>query len=527
MSTSGTSDVYTQGDIVLQHPVEASTTFLFVILISAVLEFCIDSAADVDNKYFRVMFQAVNQEVMIVGLLVLSCSFAQTVYSWPDRWILIFQWAMMVLFFMAIFFVSLVMFVLGAVNFTSKRWLLFEVEKMDSGESLSGREAQYKLAFIRFQSALQAFGYDSSMGIRFSEYLAKLMRRNIVSLTDLTWVCWVCLATLVILNTLRSEATRQLSQIGDENLEDEQTDGQRVLQYLSFILVIGYGVLLLFLIIHHTLSRRLDNFLSKQKRPDNEQAMTAMSSHDHGGEQGLITRDDLEDSTAHLFRRSREATMELLQVIILSLEWFTATFFLSFSNEIVTYLGWYAAAPLFLLAALPAIIFSVMLPWTLTVITLLSSLGTNLDEDSVRYLIIKAGVPEAAWPPHMREALRRARDEERGGASAVPDNNSDNRTLISAMNNASFANFSFAGGLSFVGPPAAQAAATQTRSGGVGGARSNASATDYRQEERDRDSSSSPSRPLPRGIGAAYPSQRDISAQRGVPPTRTDAYMNL
>lgn len=516
----GTQDVYTQGDIVLQFPVQASTTFLFVILISAVLEFGIDTAADVQNKYFRVMFDAINQEVMIVGLLVLACAFAQTVYDWPSRWVLIFQWAMMVLFFMAIFFVCLVSYVLAAVNFTTKRWLLFEIERMDSGQELSGRELQYKLAFNRFQNALQAFGYDASMGIRFSEYLAKLMRRNIVALTDLTWVCWVCLATLVILNTLRSEGTRRLSQLGDENLENAQTANQRVVQYLSFIVVIGYGILATFLTMHFLLSRRLNEFLNSNRAGGD--GPNGANARPHGGaEQGLLTRDDLEDSKAHLFRRSREATTEMLQVVILALEWYTATFFLSFSNEIVTNLGWGIAVPLFIAAALPAIVFSVVIPWTLTIITLLSSLGTNLDEDSVRYLILKHGVPEAEWPPHMREALRKARTNDDAASTAAALSVSIAGPAMDPSlylaGNASFSaspgrNFSFTAN-SFAALPANQS--------GVGAARTVVDGSEAA-------SSRGPSRPLPRGLDLASRRREQHQTHRTRDTARhTDAFLSL
>jgi hypothetical protein len=398
-NVAGTTAVYTQGDIILQYPVEATTTFLFVILISAILEFGIDYAADVDNKYFQVMFEALNQEIMIVGVMILAMSFTQTLYDFPARWVLIFQWSMMCLFFMVLFFVLLIIGVLGAVTKSTKWWLKFETEKMDSGGQLSARELQYKLAFNKFQAALTAFGYDASQGIRFSEYLSKLQRRNIVSLTDLTWVCWVCLATLVILNTLRAEGTRQVSQIGDENIEDDMTKNQRLLNYMSFIVFIGYGTLLLYFVIHRTLNKRLDKFLRPKSHRQNEGERPLM------GEEGGAA-DELEDPKSLLFRRSREATMEVLQVIILAIEWYTSVFFLSFSNEIVKFLGVGVAIPLFLFALLPAVIFVFFLPWTLGVITMLSSLGNNLDDDIVRHLVIKQGIPESEWPEHMRNAKR-------------------------------------------------------------------------------------------------------------------------
>lgn len=423
--SSAAAAVYTSGDLILENPVEATTIFLFVILVSAMLEFGIDSADNIQNKYFKVMFNALNQEIMIVGVLVLSLTFAETVYDWPSRWILLFKWSMMCLFLMAIIFVTLIMSLLLCVRFTDRTWTKFEAEKMDSGEPLGARETQYKDAFNKFQFSLRAFGYDASMGIQFSQYISKLQRRNVVALTDLTWVSWVCLGTLVILNALRAEATRRISEFGDENIEDEMSDQQRALNYISFILIVGYGTLVVFMIIYFKLTRRLNKFL-KTKRGGGDGVGAAGG----GGAGGLETalqasQDLLDDSKAYLFRRSTEATLEIVQVIILFLEWYIATFFLSYAYQITANLGG-IAVPLFIFALLPAMVVIGLLPWLLMVITMLSALGNNLDEATVMYLVRKSGIPEEEWPPQMRPGNKRAMSENNDDDDVV------SRTVVSS-----------------------------------------------------------------------------------------------
>jgi hypothetical protein len=130
----------------------------------------------------------------------------------------------------------------------------------------------------------------------------------------------------------------------------------------------------------------------------------------------LINRDNLEDPRSLLFRRSREATMEVIQVLIVYLEWYTATFFVSFSGDIVSRFG-VSGIPFFIGAFIPVVGVVVMLPWLLQMVTMLSSLGNNLHEEVVRHLIIKAGVPEQDWPAPMREAIEREREKERERAS--------------------------------------------------------------------------------------------------------------
>eukprot|EP00744_Colponema_vietnamica_P019122 GILI01027041.1.p1 GENE.GILI01027041.1~~GILI01027041.1.p1 ORF type:complete len:306 (-),score=41.76 GILI01027041.1:66-941(-) len=240
------------------------------------------------------------------------------------------------------------------------------------------------------------------MGIKYSTYLSKLMRKNVVSLTDLTWVSWLCLATFVVLNALRTEAFRRLSEYRDENLDDDYTIGQRLILYLSFIVIIGYGVLVLFLIMHKILSNRLTQFL----------AMTENSSG--GGAGGIQARlldggaraaDSLDDSRAYLFRRSLEVTLEMLQILLLALLWYVSTFVLSFSYPIVNSMPDYAA-PIIVAAILPVVIVMILMPWTLMLITILGSLGNNLDENTIQTQIRKANVPIDELPEKMREALR-------------------------------------------------------------------------------------------------------------------------
>ena len=429
-----TTDIslYSEGDIVLQYPIEASTTFLFVILLAAILEFCIDYAAGVENKYFRVMFDAINQEVMIVGVLVLMLNFAQSITAWPTRWVSFFQWAMMCLFFMVLFFVGIVTFVLVFITSMKRSWLHFEQNEMDADpETHSTRQRQYQKALLKFQAALLASGYDPTLkGMVFSEYLGKVVRRNVVAMTDLSWVSWVCLATLVILNTLRAEATRRLSSLNDENIEDALNLSQRVAHYLSFVFFIGYIMLLVFVILYYRMHSSLNEFLdAKPKRSGEDIGGADMAAPEGGGAAGvqmLNTKDMLEDPRAKLFRRSREATMEVVQILVLCFEWYTSFFFLSFSNEAITNLGVGGAVGVFITALIPVIVMCALLPWFLTMISLLSCLGTSLDEGTVQHLIIAAGVPEDEWPLPMRAAqlAKRGEDDEEDDASGGDDHSS-------------------------------------------------------------------------------------------------------
>ena len=118
--------------------------------------------------------------------------------------------------------------------------------------------------------------------------------------------------------------------------------------------------------------------------------------------------------------------MEVVQILVLCFEWYTSFFFLSFSNEAITNLGVGGAVGVFITALIPVIVMCALLPWFLTMISLLSCLGTSLDEGTVQHLIIAAGVPEDEWPLPMRAAqlAKRGEDDEEDDASGGDDHSS-------------------------------------------------------------------------------------------------------
>lgn len=401
------NSVYAAGDLVRANPIESSVIFLCVVVASAFLEFALDRASNIKAKYFQVMFSTVNQEVMIVGVLVLVLMFAENLYDWPNRWVLIFKWSMMCLFFMVISFILLILLILFVVQRSDSSWSTFETERMDAeSEKFSDREMKYKASFFRFLGALKVYGYNANMGIRYSTYLSKLMRKNVVALTDLTWVSWVCLATVVVLNALRTEAFRRLSEHNDENLDDDHTTNQRLLLYLSFVGIVGYGILALFIIMYKMLSYRLTQFLAMTESSTGASSLQQRLL-DNGSSSARATNavDNLDDSRAFLFRRSLEVTLEMLQILLLALLWYISTFVLSFSYPIVNSLRDYAA-PIIIAAVMPIVIVMFLMPWTLMLITILGSLGNNLDENTIQTQIRKAEVPIEELPEKMREALR-------------------------------------------------------------------------------------------------------------------------
>ena len=396
--------VYASGDLVLEKPVETTTIFLSVFLIAAILEFLIDTAAGIRNKYFRVIFNLINQEVMIIGVLVLTLVFTQTVKTWDPLYVFLFKWAMMTLFLMVMFFCSIVLMLIGFTKRLASTWSEFESERMDSATNLSGSEMAYKNGFLKFTQCMSAYGYSASLGVRFSDYLTKMIRRYMVKLTSLSWTAWICLAAIVMLNAIRCEITLVISQSGDENALSGLTHDQKLANYLSFILLQGYLVLGLFIAFFYSLTTRLQNFLNGTRSV----YVGPQQGAGRGGfEQPLISTantagfDTLDDPRVYLFRRSIDSTLELLQIVLIALEWYTATFCVSYAVPIFNNFDIPIIVVLYVVAAGPLMVIP-FLPRTLTMISMMASLGTSLDERAVQYFIRKAKIPEDELPAKMR-----------------------------------------------------------------------------------------------------------------------------
>lgn len=412
-TTFNSSNIYSGGDVVLQVPYQETYTTIGVLLVAALVEFAIDTASSAHNKYFRVMFKAIVQQVMIVGSLILALLFTQTVYDWPGLWVYMFKWSMMCLFLMIVLFIIEVLVLLWIAKRSASSWEEFESSTMDTqGVSLSLWQQQYRKSSYKFLDALKAYGYKATNGVRYSQYLSKMVRRNIFSMTEVKWVSWVCLATVAVLNGLRAEAFMKMALIGDENVADDLTDWQRFLNYISFVVLVGYVAMGFFIGVVVLLTKRLNLFLESEGSSQSHVAVVASTKRSlqgaHEGPQNEATGatlDTLDDPRSYLFRHSLDATLELVQLTMLVTQWYVSTFALGFVYQCIFRVDIAYGAPLLVAGFVPFIVPMLLSPRLLFVVTVLGSLGTNLDEYAVQYLIKAAKIPEAEWPEKMRRRL--------------------------------------------------------------------------------------------------------------------------
>ena len=370
------NSVYTSGDVILEHPIESSTIMLFVIGVSASLEYLLDTAGEVENKYFRVMFEALSEEITVVGLLSLILSFSESILAdLPPRWLDIFNWAHMCLFFMAICLILIVGVLLVTVVSHGKKWMDFEVTRIHQAKGrknyFKGKENQFYNAHCKFFECVTIAGYteEQKEKILFSDYLLKAERACLVELTDLSWRSWMALTTMIIINALRTKfiPIKVYNELGEFSLEQNE----RLINFSTYVGFCGFLPLIGFLMINHRLNLRLEQYLAydplqKGAAPTNLR--------------------ELYDPKAFLFWQSTEGTLTVLQIFIMFFEWYISVFCLSMLYEAMTKFDVFYRL-LIILAFMPLVVFMYMMPWMLTVVALLSHLGSSLDKEIIEKIL--------------------------------------------------------------------------------------------------------------------------------------------
>jgi len=380
----GFSQVFTAGDIVLENPVESCFIFIFVIILTASLEYFLQICNHVDNKYFHIIFQAFSEEVMIVAVLALLLDFMGSTIAevTNERFYTYFKWAHMCLFFMAVMFSGVIAGLIFAVQFRTKDWKVFEETRQNTDPRLTKNEFRYKQACEHFKASLKYIGQNKSEAFRFADYISKMQRYIIVQVCDLSWTCWIGLCLIVVVNTGRGYLVRPTIATPSGFKVSSMSRNELILSFGSFILICGYTTLAFFLVADMILQKRLSHYL-ESKLPDPRQRR---------GDQGRNSADLLEQLPSPeimLFRGSRGRTLTLLQIIIMLFEWYTAVFLLTMIYEITNnftdsayFTG--CSALVIIVGLAPPLIFLYCLPWTIFCVTCMSFLGSNLDVSTIR-----------------------------------------------------------------------------------------------------------------------------------------------
>lgn len=361
------ANLYQSGDVMLQNPVESCLIFVAVILASAVLEWILNRGKRIDNKYVRLLVEMLTQEISIVGALALFLMLAVSLIPQQylkQRYVTLFTWANSCLFFMTLAFVVTMGYLLALSSMTVRTWRVFEEGRMDTEEDtkLSRREKLFKAAFTRYKIDLKSKTKLGAADVPFHDYLAVQQRKVLVRLSDLSYRTWLSLSIIVIANLMRS----RLSPYGKDTSESSRI-GNTVL----FIASIGCGTLGIFAVFFVVLQIRMFKLFLR-------------------GE-ALEHLDPLSQLPFGTAKRS----IEFLQIVAMSMNWFVALFATGIADEI-GHLSKSTIAGLSIMFMAPVALYLMLLPWTIMSVTILSSLGSGMSEHDIYRIYLHYGGGEDA-----------------------------------------------------------------------------------------------------------------------------------
>lgn len=350
------SQIYKSGDLMLQNPAEAGIIFVSVILVSAFLEWALQRAANIENKYARMLVETMSQEVTIVGVLALLLMFGTSLIpagAVDKKYILLFTWANMCMFFMAFFFVLTVLFLFAWSAHDTSQWRAFEEGKMDTEDEakMSYRELLFKKAAEKYAEEVKSKFELTTGDVPYFELINMFNRKLLVRASNLSYRTWLWLSIIVIANLARAKATPFLRR-GEETTFSNA---------IMFIGIIGWGTLFAFLIFFGMLQRRLRmyvNNLIQEKVPNGDFLIPL------GGSKRAI---------------------EFIQIVIMSLNWYATLYVTGLGKETSELRGWRLAV-IVIAFALPILTVATLLPWAVMSLTLLASLGslTRADVDRIQ-----------------------------------------------------------------------------------------------------------------------------------------------
>jgi hypothetical protein len=392
------SSLYKSGESIISNPIESYAVFLVVVLLCAVIEYLFAVANDVQSKFFHSMFTTISEEVLVVGLLSLLLSFGTSLPSYiPQSWCVMTQWTHVCLLLMGFFFVFVLLILCYLTIAQHRSMRKFEMNRINTNISqLSGMDLMFRKAHRYFRICCQAYDLaDDADAIFLSDYLLKIQKLQLLALGDLSWKSWLALSTAVVLNASRTRIPA-MANLGTN------TDLVDIGSYVALMGVVPLGA---YLYMHQLLNRRFAQFFDKRLEEQSNAFSAAATTTTNGNSGGrsvanataatttadgatTVQRSTLDDPRAFLLWQTPESTMAILQVVFLWLVWYGAVYCLNMMYITFTLTSIYQTIAFVIVAFLPVIVFCALLPRTLFIVSILSSVGSCLDTKLIREIVL-------------------------------------------------------------------------------------------------------------------------------------------
>ena len=397
------STLLTMGDLILRNPMQSTSIFFMIILFSTGLEYLFELLDNQRNAYLRNIILSTKEELAAVAFSQMVLIFLSLVVNFSAIARAVVLLATLMIVFMCFNFAVYVVIVNVLQSRRSLEWATFEWARIDLDALHSKQEALFKNArsvFLR-RSKVGARvrqclsegreGATSIMPVLFGSYLGHVERTYLKESFDFTWVTWTALIAIVIADGLRSITVNSMGGTAEEVART---------QILTFVFVVGWGLLAGLVLITYLQQKRISGFIMQWNLTGSFADVTATASatsrrrdaagdgpaaQQQAGAAAAKSDDQLSTELRDgFFFGSVGGALSVLQVLMLGLLWFSCVFVVGMVQLSWVSFGWvalvvYAAAAVPFFAAV-----TLIMPAALTDIFIAASISVDFDDDIVQ-----------------------------------------------------------------------------------------------------------------------------------------------
>eukprot|EP01012_Entosiphon_sulcatum_P002712 TRINITY_DN10621_c0_g1_i1.p1 TRINITY_DN10621_c0_g1~~TRINITY_DN10621_c0_g1_i1.p1 ORF type:complete len:473 (-),score=82.54 TRINITY_DN10621_c0_g1_i1:15-1433(-) len=358
----GGTNIFAMGDLVLEYPVETFLMTLFMTVASVVMEKGLHALQHhLKSHHAKQILARVLTELMQLGVISLIFTLCGNILADFPTWVLLFNWAHIVLFMMAVFLIGETAIFLFLTNVywwgwekaerAVKLWLQDPRNKNAAflqSVTDTRQQAFYLLyePFLRQAAALN----PNYKEVSFVRYLRKCQRHLLLELIEMKASSWLCLILLAGLNSARK-------------LVDDKHD---LVNTSLCVTVLGLIPVLLFVFVAFGMRDGYITFIR-----------TVVQTRAQSQGQARLIEDDTIDRNAFFMCSSAGITMRMLQSAMLLNVYYMAIVVLLLP-EFKRYISGLAVLGV---AGIPSFVLLCFSPRLLRRVAVLSSTGSNLRPD--------------------------------------------------------------------------------------------------------------------------------------------------
>eukprot|EP00760_Papus_ankaliazontas_P022018 PhM_4_TR18785/c1_g2_i5/m.21548 len=338
------------------------------------------------QRYVRMAFHTLATEVLKVGLISTFITFFDGSLGISGSVFVIMEWTYFVLFFMNSFYLLLSVTMIFSFQATEQRWMTWEthlppIDLASHEEPPGSKRIMYKArrVFRRQVKQLPMLRSDVSHDdVRFTTYVQCMQRGLSLELFTFRWQAWVVLAVLFSLSSMR--------QLFLPIEADNPTTEDRLLNIISYLVLVGYIPMALFIFVCYRIRNGLEAYLTATL-----EELDARDERD-GDEWGVVvdaiapqisvesakkSYATMPDPESYIVTGKRDVTLLLMQIFSLTQQLYLGNFLVGMGYDTISRIkGW--AVLLVPLASIPVVIYYFAMPFIMQPLTLLTCLGPQL-----------------------------------------------------------------------------------------------------------------------------------------------------